>query len=149
MPFDFGFNHPVPCGCLLRRQNRRWNWEVSRRGSPASSTSHSVDWSAGDFDLHWFSGFHVLESRPPMAESVRQPCNQCPFNPDSPTYKHGHNWAAALKAAGYMQAHGCHKLEDKCFPKPENVCVGHQRYLEQSDGLVETSSERESKTVCC
>lgn len=64
--------------------------------------------------------------------SERQPCNECPFNPKSKFSKYGSDWAAALRIAGYNEAHGCHKLEDKAYPNPENVCVGHKQYLERA-----------------
>jgi hypothetical protein len=65
-------------------------------------------------------------------------CKTCPFNPDSPLFHHGPKWAADLKKAGYFGPHGCHNLEDKVEPQPENVCVGHELYLE---------FEREAKIV--
>jgi hypothetical protein len=62
---------------------------------------------------------------------MRQMCPQCPFLPGSPRFYVRDGWVEGLAQEVTLQGvpHGCHMIEDEIPCQPENICIGHQDWL--------------------
>ena len=65
---------------------------------------------------------------------AREMCRDCPFRPGTKAFPHREGWVSnstqlVFEEGLEVQPHGCHMLEDALPCKPENICVGHQDWI--------------------
>ncbi len=70
---------------------------------------------------------------------MREMCGECPFNPDSPTFKYRDSWVKELEKEQFEKQtdlpQGCHTIPDgqvndnPLQTDPNLQCVGHIAYM--------------------